>query len=131
MSISLSLSNALSGLTASSRAAQLVSNNVANVMDTVGGTQFDDNVSLLVKGGQISAIGMLGSEFSWGKEAEDITVAPISVGNREQHEAMTAFFAEHDIKPPVDVVYSLDRIQDAYRHLESGQFFGKIGITLV
>jgi hypothetical protein len=31
----------------------------------------------------------------------------------------------------VDVVYDLDRIQDAFRHLESGKFFGKVGLNLL
>ncbi|MEZ5737549.1 MAG: NAD(P)-dependent alcohol dehydrogenase [Novosphingobium sp.] len=106
-------------------------NNIANVIDTVGGTQFDDNASLMVKGGQNSTIGMLGSEFSWTKEADGVSNQPIGVGNRDQHEAMTDFIVKHDIKPPVDVVYDLDRIQDAYRHLESGKFFGKVGINLI
>jgi NADPH:quinone reductase-like Zn-dependent oxidoreductase len=106
-------------------------NNIANVIDTVGGTQFDENASLMVAGGQISAIGMLGSEFSWTKQAEGIANQPIGVGNREQHEAMTAFIVEHNIKPVVDVVYDLSRIQEAYRHLESGQFFGKVAISLL
>jgi hypothetical protein len=30
----------------------------------------------------------------------------------------------------VDVVYDLTRIHDAFRHAESGQFFGKVGINL-
>jgi NADPH:quinone reductase-like Zn-dependent oxidoreductase len=106
-------------------------NNIANVIDTVGGTQFDQNASLMVEGGQISAIGMLGSEFSWTKQAEGVINQPIGVGNREQHEAMTDFIVEHDIKPVVDVVYDLSRIQDAYRHLESSKFFGKVAINLL
>lgn len=106
-------------------------NNIANVIDTVGGTQFEQNASLMVEGGQNSAIGMLGSEFSWTKQAEGISNQPIGVGNREQHEAMTDFIVEHDIKPVVDVVYDLSRIQDAYRHLESGQFFGKVAVSLL
>lgn len=104
---------------------------VANVIDTVGATQFDDNVSLLAKGGQLSAIGMLGSDFSWGREAEGVSVKPIAVGNRTQHEAMTAFIVAHRIRPIVDAVYDLERIRDAYRHLESGRFFGKVGLNLL
>lgn len=105
---------------------------LANVVDTVGAVQFDDNVSLLGKGGQLSAIGMLGSDFSWTRMGEQgVNVAPIGVGNREQHEAMTAFIVQHAIKPVVDVVYDLDRLQTAYRHLESGQFFGKVGVNLL
>jgi NADPH:quinone reductase-like Zn-dependent oxidoreductase len=104
---------------------------VANVIDTVGATQFDDNASLLVEGGQISAIGMLGSEFSWTRQDSKVSMVPIGVGNREQHEAMNAFIVEHRIKPVVDVVYDLDRIQDAYRTLESGKFFGKVAVNLL
>lgn len=104
---------------------------VANVIDTVGEVQFDDNASLLAGDGQLSAIGMLGSDFSWTRRDPKVKLAPIGVGNRDQHEAMTAFIVEHGIRPVVDVIYDLDRIQDAYRHLESGAFFGKIGINLL
>lgn len=104
---------------------------IANVIDTVGATQFDDNASLLGDGGQFSAIGMLGSDFSWTRQNPDVTVAPIGVGNRDQHEAMTAFIVEHRIKPVIDVVYDLDRIEMAYRTLEAGQFFGKVGLNLL
>lgn len=106
-------------------------NAIANVIDTVGAAQFDHNISLLAKEGQLSAIGMLGADFSWGREAEGVSVKPIAVGNRTQHEGMTAFIVAHGIRPVIDVVYDLDRIQDAYRHLESGQFFGKVGLNLL
>ena len=104
---------------------------VANVIDTVGEVQFDQNASLLIEGGQLSAIGMLGSDFSWTRKSPGVNIAPIAVGNREQHEAMTAFMVQHGIRPVVDVVYDLDRIQDAYRCLESGRFFGKVGVNLL
>jgi len=106
-------------------------NTITNVIDTVGAVQFDDNASLLMGDGQISAIGMLGSDFSWTKQDSSVNLVPISVGNRDQHEAMTAFIVEHRIKPVVDVVYDLGRIHDAYRHLESGEFFGKVGVNLL
>ena len=106
-------------------------NKVANVVDTVGAVQFDDNASLLADGGQLSAIGMLGSDFSWTRQNPEVKLAPISVGNRDQHEAMIAFIALHRIKPVVDVVYDLDRIQDAYRCAEANQFFGKVGVNLL
>jgi NADPH:quinone reductase-like Zn-dependent oxidoreductase len=104
-------------------------NNIANVIDTVGATQFDDNTALLLADGQLSAIGMLGSEFSWTRQDERLK--PIAVGSRTQGEAMIAFMVEHEIRPVVDVVYDLDRLQDAYRALESGQFFGKVGVNLL
>jgi NADPH:quinone reductase-like Zn-dependent oxidoreductase len=104
---------------------------IANVIDTVGAAQFDDNAGLLAGDGQLSAIGMLGSDFSWTRQDGTVNLAPIGVGNRDQHEAMLDFIVRHRIKPVVDVVYDLDRIQDAYRHLESGRFFGKVGLNLL
>lgn len=104
--------------------------NVSIVVDVVGRDQFDRNLSLLRPDGLIATIGMLGSDFSWGMDHGMERTGRISVGNRDQHEAMTAFIAEHAIRPPVDVVYDLDRLQDAYRHLESGRFFGKVGVNL-
>lgn len=106
-------------------------NKVANVIDTIGAVQFDDNASLMTEGGQLSAIGMLGSDFSWTKQNPSVNLAPISVGNRDGHEAMLRFIVEHRIKPVVDVVYDLDRIQDAYRCMESHAFFGKVGVNLL
>lgn len=106
-------------------------NKVANVIDTIGAVQFDDNAALLMEGGQLSAIGMLGSDFSWTKANPSVNLAPISVGNRDGHEAMLRFIVEHRIKPVVDVVYDLDRIQDAYRCMESHAFFGKVGVNLL
>ena len=106
-------------------------NKVANVIDTIGAVQFDDNASLMSEGAQLSAIGMLGSDFSWTKENPQVNLVPISVGNRDGHEAMLRFIVEHRIKPVVDVVYDLDRIQDAYRCMESHAFFGKVGVNLL
>ena len=103
---------------------------VANVIDTVGAVQFADNASLLTDGGQLSAIGMLGSDFSWSVPNPTVTLAPVSVGNRDGHEAMLRFIVQHNIKPVVDVVFDLDRIQEAYRCAESNQFFGKVGVNL-
>lgn len=104
---------------------------IANVIDTVGVIQFDDNTSLLREGGQLSAIGILGSDFSWNRQEPGVNLAPIAVGDRAAHEAMVAFMVAHGIRPVVDVVYDLDRIQDAYRCMESHAFFGKVGVSLL
>ena len=100
------------------------------VVDNAGASEVEASASVLNDGGIIAAIGMLGGEFSWGKDVGK-TIAPVSVGNREEHEAMLAFAAKHAIRPVVDVVYDLDRLPDAMRHLESGQFFGKVGVNLL
>ena len=105
-------------------------NRVANVIDTVGAVQFEDNAALLGNDGQISGIGMLGSDFTWTRPDAAAVLKPIAVGSRTQHEAMTKFIVSHRIRPVVDRVYDLDRLAEAYRALEGGEFFGKIGINL-
>ena len=105
-------------------------NRVANVIDTVGSVQFEGNAGLLAEGGQISGIGMLGSDFTWTRPEAAAVLKPIAVGNRTQHEAMTRFIVSHRIRPVIDAVYDLDRLAEAYHALESQQFFGKIGINL-
>jgi NADPH:quinone reductase-like Zn-dependent oxidoreductase len=100
------------------------------VVDVVGTAQLPASASLLNEGGIIAAIGMLEGTFSWGQDIGK-TIAPIAVGSRDQHEAMLAFAAKHAIRPVVDVVYDLDRIVEALRCLESGRFFGKVGVNLL
>ena len=99
------------------------------VVDTVGADEVGPAASLLNEGGIIAAIGNLAGDFSWSQQ--EVPFVPISVGNRQGHEAMTAFAAEHRIRPIVDVVYDLDRVDDALRHMQSGDFFGKIGVNLL
>jgi NADPH:quinone reductase-like Zn-dependent oxidoreductase len=110
--------------------AKLGGEGVDIVVDVVGTGQLQASAGLLNEGGIIAAVGMLEGTFSWGQEIGKPIVA-ISVGSRDQHEAMLAFAARHAIRPVVDVVYDLDRVRDAMRHLESGQFFGKVGVNLL
>jgi NADPH:quinone reductase-like Zn-dependent oxidoreductase len=109
---------------------QLGGKGVDIVVDNAGASQLAASASVLNEGGIIAAIGMLDGEFSWGKDIGK-TIVPISVGNREQHEAMAAFAARHGIRPVVDVVYDLTRLGEAMRRHESGQFFGKVGVNLL
>ena len=97
----------------------------------MGASNFDANASVLAADGQLSAIGMLGASFSWDTQDSPVTIARIGVGNRTQHEAMTAFIVRHRIRPVIDVVYDLDRIAEAYRAIEGGRFFGKVGLSLL
>jgi NADPH:quinone reductase-like Zn-dependent oxidoreductase len=99
------------------------------VVDVAGASQLQASASLLNEGGLIAAIGMLDGDFSWNAKV-DKPLAAISVGSPEQHGTMLAFAARHHIRPVVDMVYDLERIGDAMHRLESGRFFGKIGIGL-
>ena len=109
---------------------QLGGKGVDIVVDNAGGTQLQASGQLLNDGGLIAAIGMLDGEFSRGKDPGGKQMVAITVGNRDQHEAMLAFAARHRIHPVIDVVYDLSRLGAAMRHHESGRFFGKVGVNL-
>jgi NADPH:quinone reductase-like Zn-dependent oxidoreductase len=100
------------------------------LVDVVGAAGLETAATMINDGGIIAAVGMLEGSASWGLDPGK-PVAPIAVGHRGQHEAMLAFAALHGIRPVVDVAYDLDRLPDAMRHLESGNFFGKIAINLL
>ncbi len=100
------------------------------VVDTVGAAGVKDCARVVADDGIIAAVGRLEGISSWGIEVGK-PVVPIVVGNRERHEAMIAFCAQHGIRPVVDMVYDLDRLAEAMRHMASGRFFGKIGINLM
>jgi len=100
------------------------------VVDVAGAAEIENCARILAEGGIISSVGRLAGDHSWGKDVGK-PVMPIVVGNREQHEAMLRFCVEHRIRPVVDVVYDLDRLAEAMRLMESGGFFGKIGINLL
>ena len=99
------------------------------VVDVAGASQLDASASLLNDGGIVAAVGNLDGDFSWNAKT-DKPLVPISVGSPAQHAEMLAFAAHHRIRPVVDMVYDLERIADALHRLESGRFFGKIGIGL-
>lgn len=98
-------------------------------VDVVGTGQLQAAASLLSRDGVVAAVGMLNGTFSWGQEIGK-SIFPIAVGSRDQHEAMLAFAAKSAVRPVVDLVYDLDRLQDAFRRQENGEFFGKIGVNL-
>jgi NADPH:quinone reductase-like Zn-dependent oxidoreductase len=101
------------------------------VVDVAGAPALEASAQLLNEGGMIAAIGMLAGDFSWSQPIEGKQIVPINVGSRQQHEEMLAFAARHRIRPVVDAVYDLDRLKDALRHAESGDFVGKIGVSLL
>lgn len=98
------------------------------VLDVVGATQLEQTLKALGADGSISAIGMLEGKFSWGAETS-VPIVPITVGNRDQFEAMTRAIEANSIRPVVDRVFPLENLAGAFELMASGQFFGKIGIT--
>jgi NADPH:quinone reductase-like Zn-dependent oxidoreductase len=85
-------------------------------------------------GGHVSLIGVLGGiagDVPIGPILhKSITVAGIYVGSHTMFEAMNRAITRHRLEPVIDRVFSFEESVAAFRHLESGQHFGKVVIRL-
>jgi NADPH:quinone reductase-like Zn-dependent oxidoreductase len=99
------------------------------VIDVVGSGALAQTVAALAPHGSIAAIGMLDGTFNFDHRGGH-RVLKIGVGNREQFEAMVRAMARNRVHPPVDRIFPFDRLPEALELMESGDFFGKIGIAI-
>jgi NADPH:quinone reductase-like Zn-dependent oxidoreductase len=58
------------------------------------------------------------------------TVRAVAVGSRAQFEALNAFVAEHELRPPIARVFPFEQAREAYHHYESADPFGKVVIAV-
>ncbi|NVJ90005.1 MAG: NAD(P)-dependent alcohol dehydrogenase [Methylocystaceae bacterium] len=82
-------------------------------------------------GGHISLIGVLSGANASNIPLplilmRNICIQGVTVGSRNGFERMNAFIEKHKIKPVVDHIFAFEKAPEAFKHLESGQHFGKI-----
>jgi NADPH:quinone reductase-like Zn-dependent oxidoreductase len=114
---------------------ELTGNHGADVIVEVGGKgTIAQSANSLAEFGTIAIIGGVsgyGGEFPAFTLLEKTARAVgISVGSRAQLKAMEAFMLKHGVKPPIDRVYPHARLDAALARMRSGQYVGKIVITL-
>jgi NADPH:quinone reductase-like Zn-dependent oxidoreductase len=107
---------------------------VQQVLEVGGKDTLPHALASLGAGAHIALIGGLGG---FGGDVPvmalmggNVTVSGIYVGSRENFEAMTAFIAQHRLKPVIDKVFEFKDAEAAYQLMENGNFFGKIVIRL-
>ena len=112
------------------KAALEATGGVDCVIEVGGAGTFNQSLEAAKVGGAIVVIGLLSGVAQqifvptiFGK---NLHIHGISVGSREQFEAMNAFITQHKIKPVVDRVYPWAKVQDALKAMKSGSHFGKI-----
>lgn len=103
------------------------------VVETAGAT-LSKSLAALAFGGFVGVVG-----FVAGYKAEIpvrallgpmLRVQGIAVGSRARFEAMNRAIAQHGLHPVIDSTFPLERGADAFRHLQSGQHFGKVVVSL-
>ncbi len=114
------------------KAALELTNNVGvdHLVEVGGKDTLSQSIEAAAAGGRIAIIGLL-SGLPGQIEAvpvfrKNLRVIGISVGSREQFEAMCRAIDAHKLKPAIDRTFAFDKVPDALRLMKSGEHFGKI-----
>jgi NADPH:quinone reductase-like Zn-dependent oxidoreductase len=114
---------------------ELTDKHGADVIVEVGGKgTIEQSAECLADLGTIAVIGGVtgyGGEFpAVTLVAKTARAVGIAVGSRAELRNLEAFMQKHQIKPVVDKVYPLAQLEAALTQLRTGQFVGKIVVTL-
>ncbi|WOJ94355.1 NAD(P)-dependent alcohol dehydrogenase [Congregibacter variabilis] len=116
------------------RLASEITGGVSLVVEVGGPGTITESVRALRIGGTISMIGVLTGISGDVPLAEffqrNATMSGITVGSRLQQANMVKAFEEWGLQPVIDRSFDLPQLAEAFRYQESGQHFGKIGLSL-
>jgi NADPH:quinone reductase-like Zn-dependent oxidoreductase len=105
------------------------------VLEVGGQDTLARSIASVAMGGKVAVIGGLGGGFETGIQLLGLVVggksmSGIYVGSRKMHEDLSRLVSQRNIKPVVDRVFDVHQAREAYRHLESGNHFGKVVISV-
>lgn len=105
----------------------------ADFIVNVGGKDtLAQSTASLAYGGSLAVIGGLtgynGEISAWDLLAKTAQARGIYVGSQADYRRMLDFIAKHRMHPVIDRVYPFEQHAEALRHLESGDFVGKVVI---
>jgi NADPH:quinone reductase-like Zn-dependent oxidoreductase len=106
----------------------------ADLIIETAGASLSKSLAALAFGGFIGVVGFVAGYEATIPVRQLIgpmtRVQGIAVGSRTRFEAMNRAITAHKLRPVIDSVFKLEDAASAFRHLRSGQHFGKIGVTL-
>lgn len=115
-----------------SHAVKKVWNDGADHVIELGGAQtLEQSIRSVRIGGHISLIGVLTGTNSTSLPLplilmRNVRIQGVTVGSKSAFERMNAFINKHKIVPVIDKVFEFKDVKKAFKHLESGQHFGKV-----
>jgi NADPH:quinone reductase-like Zn-dependent oxidoreductase len=117
------------------KVVELTGGHGADVVIEVGGKgTLQQSLEAVALGGTISIVGGI---TGYGGDLPAIALidraahaAGISVGTRKQLKELQTFMAKNQVKPVIERVYPLAELDAAIEQLRSGQFIGKIVVSL-
>jgi NADPH:quinone reductase-like Zn-dependent oxidoreductase len=105
---------------------------VDHIVEVGGQGTLPQSLRAIRSGGTISMIGVLSGGVMDTRLGPIVTrhvrLQGITVGSRDDFEAMARAMAQHQLHPAIDRVFAFEALHQALDHLESGQHFGKICI---
>jgi NADPH:quinone reductase-like Zn-dependent oxidoreductase len=105
---------------------------VDHVVEVGGQQTLSQSLRAIRTGGTISMIGVLSGGALEAKlgliVSRHVRLQGITVGSRNDFEAMGRAMVLHELRPTIDRVYEFGELHEALEHLASGRQFGKICI---
>jgi len=108
---------------------------VEHVIEVGGPNTLRQSFHCARTGAHIAIIGAVGGFESdtmpfMVMQAKRLNLQAVTVGSRRDQIEMVRAIEAHDIKPVIDSIFPLEKIADAFRHLQSGGHVGKICIEI-
>ncbi len=104
------------------------------VLDSIGEPTWNKSIRSLAKGGRLVTIGATAGpnpteeiRLLFWKQVE---IMGSTMSNQREFREVMHLVLSGDLKPPIDVVWPLERAQEAHARLEKGEQFGKIVLTI-
>lgn len=108
---------------------------VEHVVEVGGPNTLPQSLIAARTGGHIALIGAVGG-FEIDTipfrvvQSKRLRLQGVTVGSRRDQIDMIRAIATNETRPVIDKVYPLEQLADAFRHLQSGQHFGKVCIEM-
>ena len=106
-----------------------------HVVEVGGPDTLGQSLQACAPGGHVHLIGVLTgfgppAESLFPAVARNLTVNGIYVGSREHFEALNRFLTATGVRPVIDREFAFEEAEEAFRHLESGDHFGKVVVRV-
>lgn len=105
---------------------------VDHLVELGGAATLNQSIRATRMGGTISLIGVLTGPVAQVQLPlilmQSMRIQGVTVGSREDHEAMVRAIEQNNLKPVISNVYKFAQAAEAVRALPQGEHFGKIGI---
>ena len=104
------------------------------VLETVGAATWSHSMRSVRPGGVVVVAGATSGDASPAELTRlfftEITVAGVTMGEKDDFEALLRFLVRTGLRPTIDMTVPLPRAAEAFARLASGEQFGKVVVTV-